>query len=167
MRSLVLAAAALACAAQAATPGPLSWGKPGVSFDQYRTDALACGRSGYYLDVSGTEAAHVFKDATSNLKANETDLSTPGPALVKQLDTVIASQHVIDNTQPQRRFAEVRQLMQGTVDQCLAQRGYLRFRLTPGQARDLARYRFGTDARRQFLYRLASDPRVLATQPAA
>ena len=39
----------------------VSWGKPGVTIEQYRQDAVECGRAGYYLDVSKTETAQVSK----------------------------------------------------------------------------------------------------------
>src|SRR5690349_8331239 len=51
-----------------AAPAPQeSWGKPGVSFDQYRQDAVECGREGYYLDISQTADAKEFVRASRQL----------------------------------------------------------------------------------------------------
>jgi hypothetical protein len=43
-------------------------------------------------------------------------------------------------------------------------RGYVRFRLTEDQRVALARLDKGSEERREFLYRLASNPDVLAAQ---
>ena len=47
----------------------------------------------------------------------------------------------------------------GDVERCLTERGYAKFTLTDRQDRELKRYPKGSDARRQFLYRLASAAR--------
>jgi len=44
---------------------------------------------------------------------------------------------------------------------CLVNRGYVEFRLTPEQRKQLAALPEGSDERRQFLHKLGSDPEVL------
>jgi len=66
-----LVAALFAVPLTAARTEAVSWGKAGISIDQYRTDSITCGRAGYYAGVSNTDAAHVFKAATGQLQANE------------------------------------------------------------------------------------------------
>src|SRR4051794_12285951 len=52
----------------AAAPVPQqSWGKAGISFDQYRQDAIECGREGYYLDISQTADAKELVRASRRL----------------------------------------------------------------------------------------------------
>ena len=160
----------------AARTEPLSWGKAGVSIDQYRTDSITCGRAGYYMDVSGTEAAHVFKDATGQLQANETDLSTTAMmasgnaggdrvgAEMRLYGIVARSAHIVENTRPDKRMKDVGNIMQAKVDDCLKGRGYIRFKLTSGQRRHLERLHLGSAERHIYLYQLGSDPDVLKTQ---
>jgi len=154
----------------------LSWGKPGVSIDQYRTDAITCGRAGYYADVSNTEAAHVFKRATRDIEANEAGLSSVAmiagsgsadsrrAAAMELGDIVNQSAHIAEGTRPRERMDDVRSLMQAQVDDCLKGRGYIRFRLTAAQRKQLARLHLGSPERHIYLYQLATDPNVLKLQ---
>ena len=152
----------LAAPLSAARTETSSWGKAGISIDQYRTDSITCGRAGYYADVSNTDAAHVFKDATRQLQANETDLANAtGPRI---MDIVTQSAHIVDNTNAPQRMKDVGALIQAKVDDCLKARGYTRFRLTPAQRRQLSRLHYGSAERHIYLYRLATDPAVLRSQ---
>ena len=171
-----VAVAFLSCAPLAAArTEALSWGKPDVSIDQYRTDAISCGRSGYYMDVSNTEAAHVFKDATGQLTANEAALTqtamlagsngTERMAAQMELgDMVSRSAHIVESTRPKERMKDVGGLMQAKVDDCLKARGYMRFRLTSAQRKHLERLHLGSVERHIYLYQLATDPAVLKAQ---
>lgn len=60
---------------------------------------------------------------------------------------------------PDQRLKEVQAVQVGDVERCLTERGYAKFTLTDRQDRELKRYPKGSDARRQFLYRLASAAR--------
>jgi hypothetical protein len=180
MRRLIctaLLAAAAATPLVAAKTEATSWGKPGVTIDQYRTDAITCGRAGYYTDVSNTEAAHVVKDATGQLEANEADLGStayaplpgepPSETVRKQaaLANIVArSGRIVANTRPTERMKDVGALMQGRVEDCLRGRGYVHFRLTPEQRKHLARLHLGSVERHIYLYQLATDPDVLRAQ---
>src|SRR4051812_24713900 len=101
-RSVVFVAlASLTCTPlAAATPHATSWGKSGVSMDQYRRDAGECGRAGYYLDVSKTEAAQVFKRATGQLQANETHLAAADAKPPEILNIVTTSAHIVEDARP-------------------------------------------------------------------
>lgn len=181
MRPSFPCAVAVACLLSlplaAARTEATSWGKPGVSIDQYRTDSITCGRAGYYTDVSDTEAAHVFKDATGQLEANEADLSSPANAplpgesasetIRKQAaiaNIVARSGAIVANTRPTERMKQVSTLMQGKVEDCLKSRGYVHFRLTPAQRKHLAHLHLGSVERHTYLYQLATDPDVLKAQ---
>jgi hypothetical protein len=148
-------------------PKPMtSWGKAGVAFETYRADAIECGREGYFADVSDTEAAKVFKDASRRLENNETALGLA--AQTGDLNRVgninAMSQHIVSSTRPRERMREVAGVMNGTVAECLAKRGYVRFTLTEAQEKALKAYPAGTEARHHFLHALASDAKVLAAQ---
>lgn len=180
MRRSLSCAVAVACLVSAPLIGArteaVSWGKPGVTIEQYRRDAVECGRAGYYMDVSDTEPAHVFKQATRQLEANEADLHSAamlaggGPpserlaALAEVEDIVSRSTHIVEGARPQERMKTVGTLMQAKVDDCLRQRGYIRFRLTDAQRKQLGRLHLGSPARHAFLHGLATDPAVLSNQ---
>jgi len=122
----------------------------------------------------------VFKTATGQLEANEAGLPSlamlaqGGPpaqdaperaaAAMEAADIVGRSAHIVDRTRPQERMKAVGTLMQGAVDDCLRQRGYIRFRLTEAQRKQLSRLHLGSPARHAYLYRLATDPAVLRDQ---
>ncbi len=166
MRHSFMRAVAVACLLSAplaaAQTEATSWGKPGVSIDQYRTDAITCGRTGYYADVSGTDAAKVFKDATGQLEANEADLTNAtGPRI---MDIVTRSARIVDGTRPEERMKDIDALMQAKVDDCLKVRGYVHFKLTDSQRKHLARLHLGSAERHIYLYQLATDPDVLKAQ---
>ena len=176
LQSALAAACLLSAPVIAAKTEATSWGKPGVSIDQYRTDAITCGRSGYYLDVSNTQAAHVFKAATGQLEANESDmpsvamLAGSGPPEARRAATmelggiVNRSAHIVEGTHPGERMKDVGALMQAKVDDCLKSRGYVHFRLTDSQRKHLAHLHLGSAERHIYLYQLGTDPTVLKAQ---
>jgi hypothetical protein len=164
MRSLILTGmiTVLLAGPCAAATTATSWGKPGVTLDQYRTDASECGHVGGNMDVSNTEAAGVFKRATRELETNEAGLTTAqGPAV---LDVVISSARVVEGTRPKERIQDVKGVMVGAVEKCLVSRGYVKFWLTPKQRERLGHLKIGSDARRLYLYRLAKNPDILESQ---
>ena len=73
-------------------------------------------------------------------------------------------QRIVSSTHPDKQFNDIKDLLQATVDRCLKSRGYLKFQLTDDQRRALRRLKIGSEARHIYLYRLASDPAVLAGQ---
>src|SRR5438094_227984 len=109
MRHALPTAIAVACLLSApisaAKTEALSWGKPGVSIDQYRTDAITCGRTGYYADVSDTQAARTFKRATGELESNESDLSLvamdPSPSGKEMVANIVnRSARIVEAARP-------------------------------------------------------------------
>src|SRR4051794_7227982 len=153
MRRLVIALLVTAGTPALAAPAPVeSWGKAGVSLDQYRADAVECGRAGYYLDISRTEDAKAFVRAskqlellpTSGLAPTTTSASAIGDgtndATAQAIGFAGTQQHIIDNVRPRERMDDLKHLLQATVDRCLVGRGYSKFRLTDDQRRQLRRF---------------------------
>jgi hypothetical protein len=158
----------LAAPLAAATQAPKqSWGRPGVSFEQYRRDAVECGRQGYYLDISKTDDAKAFVRGSRELDDATQSASSPPPG-ANPVDEAVtrANQYerIRTSVQPERRIDHLKTVLQSTVDQCLIQRGYSRFRLTDLQRRQLGKLRLGSAQRQSYLYSLASDPAVLTAQ---
>lgn len=147
-------------------PPMTSWGKAGVAFDTYRADAVECGREGYFADVSDTEAAKVFKDASRRLENTETALGLAAQTGdINRIGNINAmSQQIVSSTRPRERMREVASVLNGTVAECLTKRGYVRFTLTEAQEKALKAYPAGTEARHHFLHALASDANVIAAQ---
>lgn len=169
----------LVAAPAASAPAPEeSWGKAGVSLAQYRQDAIDCGLQGHYLDISKTEDAKAFVTASGQLEAVTNGASAPnvtggnatGPSPTDSIDQMVLyanqRQRIVENARPQQRFRNIKQMLLSKTDQCLVQRGYSKFHLTDQQRHRLRKLKFGSDQRRAYLYRLASDPAVLASQRA-
>ena len=175
-RLLALSLCLVFATSAAAAPAPNeSWGKAGVTFDQYRQDAVECGREGYYLDISETADAKEFVKASRQLDTlngmaspttnNVNPNGQVSPNSVDQAARFAATQqHIIENVRPDQRFRNLQQTLQSTTDNCLIKRGYSRFSLTDDQRRRLRKLKVGSEERHAYLFRLASDPTILTKQ---
>ena len=154
-----IAFALLAITATSAQAGPrqraISWGKPGVSYTQYRKDAIECGHEAWYEDVSGTDAARIFKRASRQIEGNE---------ITPSMEAAIQSARIIAGTRPELRMKEVRDLQYDVLGKCLSDRGYVRFRLTEVQDKKLRKMRVGSPERHKFLHALGSNGGVVTAQ---
>lgn len=146
--SLILAASA-ASAATRHRPPDWSWGKAGVSLEQYRADSFACTRQAVYHDISKSDPAKAFQLAT-RLADDETD-----PLAYARAGQMVGVE---------RQMAKVKALQYATLEQCLSGLGYRPFRLTTAQRARLEELKAGSDERRAYLHSLAADPEVLAAQ---
>src|SRR5690242_6286506 len=99
MRTLALLAALFAALPAHAQNQAIweSWGKAGVSFDQYRADAIECGRAGVQLDIANSEPVKVLKRGTSQMEANDQGAQTYSagatPAEIMDQTVVLANQY--------------------------------------------------------------------------
>ena len=169
--TLLVAAVSVALA-----PGPAwaarpvdSWGKAGVSFEQYRADAVTCGRSAYYADVAETDHAKAFVRATRRLEAADDHGMGPAGAsaaedMYRMAQLGARSEMIRSSIRPEKLMRELQGALVSIVEHCLEERGYSRFRLTRDQQRDLRRLKKGSPERHRFLHALASDENVLASQ---
>src|SRR5579884_3704394 len=102
----------IASAATAAPAPKESWGKAGITLAQYRQDSLECGLKGYYTDISKTDDAKAFVNASKQLDAVTTGASTPmtvesnggGPDTTNAMDQMAQyadeQQHIVYNVRP-------------------------------------------------------------------
>ena len=179
MRNLIALAAtmAFAGAATAANAPQTSWGKAGVSFDDYRSDATFCLRAAARTDLTGTEPANALVLASRRMATGQTNDYTPtvggasgtGPPTTNSgFDPAIEAANRMQQermaARPDLRIRQAHDIMQRRLDACLAGRGYHRFRLTEDQRRQLRHYPERAAERQTYLHSLASDPRVLAAQ---
>jgi hypothetical protein len=182
MRILIVPVALLCISGAAmAAPAPeASWGKAGVSLQDYRLDATLCLRTVEHLDLQGTEPAEALVRGTRRIdtiyaQAGGEFGGAGAPAGQSQPAGGQASpggaiqpggqvMNVVEFTRPQHRINQIRALMRVAMHACLTELGYTRFRLTEEQREALRRLRYGEPERHAFLHRLASDPAVLAAQ---
>lgn len=185
----LVVAVSLATPAMPAPRPQLSWGKAGVSFADYRKDAIECGRMGHYVDVSDTPQAKALVKATRRLESADnqgaTQIGEGGESLAQvsggpdgvsdvsraEVDSFAAAARYAANTEriragarPERQIAALKVAMEDIVAQCLIDRGYSRYVLTPEQRKALRKMRKGSDRRHAYLHSLASDPVVLEQQ---
>ncbi len=174
VRSLAVLLCLIPSMAMAVEPPRASWGKAGVTFDQYRADAAECTRAGLSTDVADMRAVKTLIAASRQLDAvlgNQTMPSTgPGNGMSQidptMLNTAQQAARIREGANPEARFREVRTALQTTTDTCLNDRGYVRFTLTRDQRARLGKLRPGTAERHAYLYALASDAGILERQRA-
>jgi hypothetical protein len=152
------AAASLAAAPAAAThlkKADQSWGKAGVSFADYETDARECSNRAFDVRV----VMKPYGPAASGwavLPAQVLTRLTPGTVMVYTTDYVDGYVHAA--------WVDTVNQLQDAVDSCLTEKGYSRFRLTSDQRDRLDRLPKGSTERAHYLHSLGSDGAVLAAQ---
>jgi len=127
----------------------MTWGKGGVSLEQYWIDSAECGHIAAATDLTGTPPARALVIA-SRMIDNQNGYEDVARAL--------------QFASPEVQWDRAARIMESALEACLIERGYVKFELTDGQYRTLKMYEVGTFERRAYLHSLASDPDVLATQ---
>ncbi|MEO6218491.1 MAG: hypothetical protein ABIO86_20865 [Sphingomonas sp.] len=158
-----LCAVTLSTSALGASEPRESWGKTGVSLVQYQDDAVSCASRAYYQDVAQTDGAKRLVEASRRIDGLAS-IATGGSFPYYDDPAVSAIARTVAAARPDKAFHEVGALQQSTLDTCLSQRGYVRFRLTEDQRQRLGKLRNGSPERRAYLHSLASDAAVLAAQ---
>lgn len=169
-RTCALALAAIAFApttAQAADAPRHAWGKAGVSYDQYRAEAFECAIVGLDTNIENSEPVERLRIATRQLEA----LDARQGGVASSADPVGAGinhaqdlARIRESARPEQQVKEVKKILFSAMQQCMAQRGYTRFALTEDQRRAYAGFKDGSQERRAYLHRLASDAAVLEQQ---
>ena len=128
-----------------------SWGKEGVSLEQYWNDSAACAHVAAAIDLEGTKPARALvfwtRLGNGNMPPNNyADLS------------------MSVRINPEVQWNRAATIMRNALSDCLTGRGYVKFELTDEQDRRLDQLGAGSLERRSYLHSLASDPDVLAAQ---
>ncbi len=124
-------------------PDHQSWGKPGISFLQYRTDAVECAYlTGRAAPISVASVDVVF--------------AFDGGDVFEVIEGAKRSQY--------RMWNNVADQLEPALDSCLRGRGYRPFKLTAEQNTQLKALKLGSASRHRYLYGLAIDPDVLKAQ---
>jgi hypothetical protein len=127
----------------------MSWGKAGVSLEDYWVDSATCGHQAAAIDLRGTAPAEALVLASRQMD-NWSDFES--------------IQQALRLAAPAVQWDRAATIMRHELETCLAQRGYVKFKLTKDQARRLRKLEIGSLERRKYLYSLASDPAVLQAQ---
>ena len=153
LASLVLAALCFdsspALATRVAPEHMTSWGKAEVSLEEYWTDASECGHAAAATDLKDTDPGKALAYASRMLDSGNW---ISDYALVARM------------APPEVQWNRAATILENALETCLAGRGYVKFRLTDRQFRQLKKLPVGSLERREFLHGLASDPAVLTEQ---
>ena len=152
-----------ACTVNPASNRPTSWGKAGVSLLDYQTDSILCAtlaeRAGTDNGANtagsitgqrgaGTASATPNAGGTFSTMGGGTYSNTAPPELVSRAATQQRSQEMA-----------LKQAQIDTLRRCLVDRGYTEFPLTDEERTVLSTLPQGSDARRDYLYKLGTDPK--------
>jgi hypothetical protein len=142
----------LPMAANAAERKPyVSWGKEGVSFEQYRANSIECGRAGAGRDLERQQAV---KDVIHGAHFQDSALDR-GDAVEYAM---------IYDRNFRANVPKVQAFMASGVEECLLKIGYVPFALTQAQENRLSAYKKGSPERFHYLHELSVDPKVLREQ---
>ena len=149
------------------------WAKAGVTYEQYRGDALECGMTGLASNIDNSKEVKTLARASSQLDAADASAQNgmgQGADPAGQADLASAAarrsedeQRIIAAARPDQQYAGIKTLMFEAVRRCMAKLGYAKIVLTADQRKEYDGIK-GADARRLYVHKLASDPHVLETQ---
>ncbi len=134
-------------------PRTESWGKPDISFSDYRRDAITCATVGYFRDVSQDEPAKTF---IRGFQTYDNTLNMPAWGGYSAWLPLRITRDSVLTMQPDRQLKEIQALQVGDVERCLTDKGYRRVTLTRAEEKTLARYPRGSEARHRYLHALAA-----------
>jgi hypothetical protein len=163
-----------------------AWGKQGVSMLDYRTDAGQCALIAVTYDKDQNDANNAGgvsgqnSTAPAQAPAGSTIAAGTAPGMggtVATSSAILAGGSNRDAgaidvanraaMQQQSREMQAQRARNDALKFCLANRGYTEFTLTREQRAQLEKLPPGSDQRREYLYRLGTDPQVLASQALA
>lgn len=151
-----------------------SWGKEGVSMIDYQTDTILCAtladraatgdatRTAGGIDGKNADVARQGNGGDAAISAGQSggQSSSNAPSISGGTYQGTASADMVSRAASQQRTQEMR-LKQARLDalkSCLVERGYTEFDLTPEQRAELAQLPAGSDKRREYLYKIGTDP---------
>jgi hypothetical protein len=182
---LVVGAALTVCACTSTTAPQTAWGKENVSMLDYRTDGGQCavlaatapaegngansaggmdGVSPTRLPDSGGASQSASNTAGAPVSSGPSSAAFPTGGGGAYRDNTNVD--MVSRAATQQQAMEVAAQKQRTerLKSCLVERGYTEFALTPEQRAHLATLPQGSDERRNYLYKLGTDPNVLKAQ---
>lgn len=126
-----------------------SWSKPGTSYLQYRTDAVECA----YLVGQQAPVDYPLVDLAFPINMAGPDAG----ADLSSYALAMASTYDPNAARMSREWRAISAQVQPALAQCLADRGYRRFRLTKDEVRRLKDFPGGSRARHVYLWTLSQS----------
>lgn len=187
--AFVALTAAVLTGCSTTSSGPVTaWGKKDVTMLDYRTDGGQCAVFAATLRENKNAANSAGGISGQNTSAPQQQASgsatagagaSAGGSSSNNLPTQSggayrdsASADFVNRAAMQQRTQEMaeQRARNDALKSCLSNRGYTEFALTSEQRAQLAKLKQGSDERREYLYKLGTDPGVLqnqaVTQPA-
>ena len=180
--AIVLSAAAVlaGCTVNGTTP-LTAWGKKDVSLLDYRTDGGECAvlAATHSSDANGANSAggingqnpaaptqNASGSATAAANGTASGGGSNAPSISGGTYRDSASADFVNRAAMQQRTEEMaaQRARTDALHSCLVNRGYTEFQLTAEQRKELEKLPQGSDERRQFLYKLGTNPDVLSKQ---
>jgi hypothetical protein len=166
MKSILFAAGAAlalcACATTASSP-PTSWGKAGVTKQDYGNDVGMCtGLAAQAGSGSGVNTAGGVSGKNSGAGSGGA-VEGGGGTVSGGTYQGMASSDYAQRAATQQRSQEMaaKRAKADAYRSCLTERGYKEFTLTPEQRAHLASLPAGSNEYHEYLYSLGSDPAVV------
>jgi len=127
----------------------MSWGKPDVSFEQYRDDSVECA---YFGATGNIKITGEYAEIDQGIREQNRTIDHGNGDIYDQMrDYNMAYQRNIRGN-----VNALQDLMVARVHQCLSGRGYHEFALTPAEEKQLGKLQRGSPERFRFLHQLAS-----------
>ena len=168
MKTIILAGAlAISLCACSTTAHNTAWGKANVSKVDYGTDVGMCNGlasledSGNGANTAGGMTGQKGGSGMGSANAGG-GLSTLGGGTY----TGTASPELVNRaaTQQQSQEMAAKRFREEKLTNCLVERGYTKFALTPEQNAELGKLKVGSNEYHEYLYKLGADPAVLTKQ---
>jgi hypothetical protein len=141
-----------------------SWGKAGVSYEQYRADVLECGTAGLNTKIDDTAPVAELRKGTRQLEDVDNRMSSQQGDMANN----IAERQAIERSiQPGQQVLRIKEIMFETIRQCMIDHQYVRFALTDQQQAEYRKVSGGPANRAKYIHSLASDPAILESQKEA
>jgi len=173
---LAVCAVASASIAAAKPASDVSWGKPGVSLDQYASDAGACAAATRHAAVSIKPGTLRQLDALSSAQLLDIAVaSAPSDeanpmAIVEHITSTKSETDIARRTNTFGAHyvaiaaVDLKDELQAVLDECLTAKGYVQIRLTTDQAKALSKLKRHSAERTAYLHSIDSDPAFIARQ---
>ncbi len=174
---LLSATAFVATTAEAANTRDIetSWGRPGVTYTDYRSDAAACENEAVATDIAETPEVKQLARASSaldNIYATAWMSNPPTTSWGANPTGILSGVSNPWNAavETARRFGVedsirgIHGMLQATMDACLRRHGYRQFHLTDEQRGRLKKLPLGSERRQRYMHGLASDATVVEAQ---
>jgi hypothetical protein len=181
MRLLIVfsafAAIAITSPAIVEKSGASSWGKAGVSLEEYARDAAECADTSRYVTTYIEPKTLRRLDALSSAQLLDTVNQIGGQSssfnamgIVGDITTLRTSNDIARRTNTfgakyvSLVSLDVRDQLQAVLDRCLIERGYERIRLTEPQATSLKKLKRHSPERTAYLHAIGSDAMLVKHQ---